>query len=167
MVDIKDLKIGNKAVNIIVQVREIGDIREFDYQGTNHRVATSIVEDKTGSIDMPLFNDEIDRVKVGDVVKISNGYVGEFNGITQLRAGKYGKLEVVSTEKSRKAPEDILKEKKVDKKLKLPKQRELVENWCKKCGKIENPVILEDYDGMCVPCSKGFKNEEGEEEFDQ
>ena len=162
MVDIKNLKTGDKAVTIIVQVKEIGDIREFDYQGEKHRVATSVVEDKTGSIDMPLFNDEIDRVKIGDVVKISNGYVGEFNGITQLRAGKYGKLEVVSTGKPQKTPEDMLKEKKIDKKLKLPKQRELVESWCKKCGKTEDPAILGDYDGMCVPCWKGFQNEEKE-----
>ena len=163
MADIKDLKIGEKAVTIIVQVREIGETREFDYHGEKNRIATSVVEDKTGSIDMPLFNEEIERVNIGDVVKVTNGYVSEFNGIKQLRAGRYGKLEVVSTSKAKKSPEDFLKEKKINKKIKVPQQKEITENWCKKCGKMQDPVILEEHDGMCVPCWKGSKGSEEED----
>ena len=164
MVEIKDLKIGMKAVTISVQVLEIKETREFDYMGTKHRVATSIVEDTTGSMDMPLFDEEIERVKVGDIVKISNGYVNDFNGIKQVRAGKYGKLEVVIPVGGKGNIRSYLKEKKVEKKLKID-DKDAEENWCKKCGKLQDPVILGDYDGMCVPCWKGVQNEEKEEDY--
>lgn len=163
MTEIKDLQIGMKAVTISVQVREIKETREFDYMGNKHRVATSVVEDTTGSIDMPLFDEEIERVKVGDIVKISNGYVNDFNGIKQVRAGKYGKLEVVIPVGGKGNMRSYLKEKKIEKKLKIDKKVE--ENWCKKCGKLQDPVVLGDYDGMCVPCWKETQNEEREEDY--
>lgn len=158
MVDIKNLKNGDKSVIIIAQIREIGETREFDYAGGKSRVATSIIEDKTGSIDMPLFNEEIDRVKVGNIVKIINGYISEFKGIKQLRAGRYGKLEVIQSN-GKKDSEDVQKEIKIDNKIKTPQQKETTENWCKKCGKTQDPVILEDYDGMCVSCCKVTQDE--------
>lgn len=115
---ISKLKIGDKSVNIEVQVREIGEVREFERLGQKNRMATAVVEDSTGSMDMPMFNDEVDRVKVGDVVQIVNGYVGEFNGIKQLRAGKYGKLNVVTPVEGKKDPSAILGPKKTEKRLK-------------------------------------------------
>ena len=162
--EIKDLKAGDKAVNIVVQVNAISETREFERLGQKNRMATAVVEDKTGSVDMPLFNEELDKVKVGDIVKITNGYVGEFNGIKQLRAGKFGKLDVldVKSPAGKKQPV-ILKEKKIEKKIKIKtpvKEKESVENWCKKCGKIQDPVLLGDYDGMCIDCWKGNKDEE-------
>ena len=36
-----------------------------------------------------------DNLKAGDKIKVTNGYVNEFQGEMQLTAGKFGKLEVV------------------------------------------------------------------------
>ena len=46
------------------------------------------------TIKLTLWNEQIDQVKVDDVVKIENGYVTSFRGEIQLNAGKYGKLSV-------------------------------------------------------------------------
>ena len=37
----------------------------------------------------------VDKVKTGDKVKITNGFVSEFRGEKQLSTGRFGKLEVV------------------------------------------------------------------------
>ena len=42
-----------------------------------------------------MWNEQADQVNVGDTVKISNGWVGEYQGEKQLSTGKFGKLEVV------------------------------------------------------------------------
>ena len=108
---IKDLKIGDKKVTIKVQVKKIGEIREFDRMGSKNRMATAIVEDESEEIDMPLFNDELDIVKEGDLIEVINGYVSEFNKIRQLRAGKYGKIEIVNPVEGKKDIKKVLKKK--------------------------------------------------------
>lgn len=163
--EIENLKTGMKAVDITVQIRGIGEIREFERMGTKGRVATAAVEDSTGSIDLPLFNEEIDAVKVGDVIRVANGYIGEFNGLKQLRAGKYGKIIVVTPVEGKKNPEKS-GPKKVEKKLKIPQKEVAQENWCKKCGKTQDPKILGDYDGMCVPCWKGAQEDIKDDEYE-
>ncbi len=64
--------------------------------GNSGRVATATAKDDTGEVKLSLWNDEIDLVKKGIKIKISNGYVNEFQGEMQLTAGKFGKLEVIS-----------------------------------------------------------------------
>ncbi|MBI4447524.1 DNA-binding protein [Candidatus Woesearchaeota archaeon] len=98
--EIKDLKPRQSKVEIEVDVEEKGEVREFDKFGAKGRVATAIGKDSTGKIKVTLWNDEIDKVNVGDKIKITNGYVNEFQGEKQLTAGRFGKLEVVSKGKS-------------------------------------------------------------------
>jgi replication factor A1 len=43
---------------------------------------------------LTLWNQDIEKVKQGDTVRITNGYVNEFQGEKQLTTGKFGKLEV-------------------------------------------------------------------------
>lgn len=93
--EIKDLKPRMGKVEIEVEIAEISEVKNFQKFGTSGRVATAKVKDKTGEVKMTLWNDEIDMVKVGDKVKITNGYVNEFQGEMQLTAGRFGKLEVV------------------------------------------------------------------------
>ena len=54
-----------------------------------------MISDDTGSISISLWGENIDLVNMGDKVKVTNGYVGEFRGTPQLSTGKYGKIEVV------------------------------------------------------------------------
>jgi replication factor A1 len=39
-----------------------------------------------------LWNEQIKKVKVGDRIRIENGYVSSYRGITQLNVGRGGRL---------------------------------------------------------------------------
>ena len=92
---IKDLKPKQGNVDVTVDVIDVGDIREFQKFGKSGRVATAIAKDETGDIKLSLWNEDIDKVKAGDKVHITNGYVNEWQGELQLTAGRMGKMEVV------------------------------------------------------------------------
>jgi len=72
--------------------------REFEKFGKTGRVCNAVLKDNSGEIKLTLWNDEVDLVDVGDKVKITNGYCGEYQGEKQLTAGKFGKLEVIKEE---------------------------------------------------------------------
>lgn len=95
--NIEGLSDGMRKVDLTAKVTDIGDTREVKsrYSGETYRVADATLEDSTGSITLSLWNEDIDRVKIGDTVQVQNGYIKSFNGQLQLNAGKYGVLSVV------------------------------------------------------------------------
>lgn len=95
---IKDLQPRQGNAEVVGEITEIGDIREFQKFGKTGRVATAILKDETGEIKLSLWNEQIDNLKVGDKVRITNGYVNEWQGEPQLTTGKFGKLEVLKSE---------------------------------------------------------------------
>jgi replication factor A1 len=99
---IKDLQARQGNVDIIVDIADVGETREFDKFGKKGRVATAIGKDETGDVKITLWNDDIDKVKAGDKVHITNGYVNEWQGEPQLTTGKFGKLEVVKGDQEEK-----------------------------------------------------------------
>lgn len=96
---IKDLKPRMSKVDIVVEITDIGDTREFSKFGKPGRVATAIAKDETGTIKLTLWNEQIDEFKVGDRVHLKNGYVGEWQGEMQLTTGRLGSMEVVGKQK--------------------------------------------------------------------
>jgi len=115
---IKDLEARQGNVDIVVEVTDIGEVREFSKFGRTSTVATAKAKDESGEIQLSLWNEQIDTVKVGDKVHLTNAYVSEFNGELQLTTGKFGKLEVVSsvkTETQEQIVETPLEEAQVDK----------------------------------------------------
>jgi len=92
---INELKPRMGKVEITAAVGEVGEPREFDKFGKKGRVCNAKISDESGEVKLTLWNDEIDQIKSGDKIKITNGYVNEFQGEMQLTAGKFGKLEVV------------------------------------------------------------------------
>jgi len=105
---LKDLKIRQGNVDITAEVVEIGEVREFNKFGKPGRVATAKIKDETGEINLSLWNDDIDKVKVGDTVQIKNGFVNEWQGTPQLTTGRMGSLEVVESgaESAEEKPEE-------------------------------------------------------------
>lgn len=93
---VKEIKPRQGKIDIELEIVDIGEIRQFERFGKVGRVVNAVAKDDTGKISLTLWNDEIDMVKVGDKVKITNGYCSEFQGEKQLSAGKYGKLEVIT-----------------------------------------------------------------------
>jgi len=94
---IKDLEVRQGDVDLVIEVVDKGDIREFEKFGKQGRVCNAKVKDESGEISLTLWNEQIDQVNVGDRVHITNGYVSEFQGEKQLTTGKFGKLEVVES----------------------------------------------------------------------
>jgi len=91
-----ELKAGQGKVDVLVRVKSKAEPRQFEKYGKPLRVCNTVVSDDSGEMSMTLWNEDIDKINVGDSVKITNGYVSEFNGAKQLSAGKFGKLEVVN-----------------------------------------------------------------------
>ncbi|MDP2908503.1 MAG: SOSS complex subunit B family protein [Nanoarchaeota archaeon] len=96
---IKELQSKQGKVSMEVEVKEIGDVREFQKFGNTGRVANATVADPTGTIKLTLWNEDIDKIRIGDKLKITDGFVSEFQGEKQLSAGRFGKLEVVGQKK--------------------------------------------------------------------
>ena len=92
---IKDLEPRQGNVDVVVEIVEVGEAREFQKFGKSGKVASATAKDETGEIKLSLWNEQVDQVKAGDKVHITNGYVSEFQGEKQLTTGKFGKLEVV------------------------------------------------------------------------
>jgi len=94
---ISDLAVGMRSVNVKGKIVEISEPREVFSRFTNrlNRVATAVIEDESGRINLSLWNEQIEKVKVNDTVQISNGYVTEFRGIKHLNIGRYGTLEIL------------------------------------------------------------------------
>ncbi|MBI2101005.1 hypothetical protein HYT53_00145 [Candidatus Woesearchaeota archaeon] len=92
---VKDLKPKLGNVDIVIDIVDVGDTREFNKFGKPGKVANAIAKDETGDIKLTLWNDDIEKVRAGDKVHLTNGYVNEWQGEMQLTTGRLGKLEVV------------------------------------------------------------------------
>jgi replication factor A1 len=85
-----------KRVSVEAKVVEKGDPREVRsrFKDETYRIVDAIVADETGSVKLTLWNDQIEKVNVGDNIKIENGYVTSFKSELQLNVGKFGTLTV-------------------------------------------------------------------------
>ncbi len=80
---IKDLNVRDTKVDVVVEVKEKGDIREFEKFGKTGRVCSATVADDSGDIQLTLWNDDIDKVNVGDKITLTNAFVNEYQGDMQ------------------------------------------------------------------------------------
>ena len=94
---IKDLQPRQGKADIEAEVIDKEEPRTFNKFGKEGRVCNATIKDATGTIKLTLWNEQIDQVNVGDKIKISNGYVNEWQGEMQLTTGKFGKLDVLES----------------------------------------------------------------------
>lgn len=92
---IGEIKIGMSNIILEAKVIDISEIREVMTRFGRRNVADALLEDDTGQIKMSLWQDQIDRVKVGDKVSVAGAFVTEFRGNLQLNVPRSGKIEVV------------------------------------------------------------------------
>jgi replication factor A1 len=97
---VKDVNSGVKWVNLRARVVEKPIARTvFSRYGNNPvGVSNSTISDDTGSIKLPLWNNQINMVSVGDTVQIEKGRVRTFRGELQVSVGKSGKLTVIGNQ---------------------------------------------------------------------
>jgi replication factor A1 len=85
-----------RRIDLELKVLEVEEPRTYlRRDGREGRVATAVAEDDTGKIKISLWDAEIDRVKAGDRIKITNGYARLFRNEVHVSAGIYGRLEVL------------------------------------------------------------------------
>lgn len=89
-----DLTPQSKAVNVTAKVVSKTEVREIPMgrDGSAHKVSDALIGDETGVVYLTLWDDNIEKVKEADTVRIENGYVTLFKGNIRLNIGKYGKL---------------------------------------------------------------------------
>ena len=83
------------GVNIEATLVRKGESRTVNTKaGGQINVCDAYLKDEAGEIKLTLWGDDIEKVKVDDRVKITNGYISEFRGEVSLTKGKFGKMEV-------------------------------------------------------------------------
>jgi len=91
-----EVKPGMQRIELELKIAEVEAPRTYTKRdGREGRVASAIGEDESGRIKVSLWDADVDRVKVGDKIKITNGYSREFRNEVQVSSGLYGKLEVL------------------------------------------------------------------------
>ena len=93
---IRDLKLGMNRINLKARVIEIPKPKSiFTRIGNFAKVTNAKVTDETGIIQLPLWNQQIDTVAVGDTIQVENARVVTFKGELQLKVGIGGQLSVI------------------------------------------------------------------------
>jgi hypothetical protein len=94
---IRELRKGMKNVDLTVKVTGKSEVtrRYSRYDGRPLRFCLGTVSDASGSIRLPLWNDQIDSVSVGDEVEIKSASVKTFRGLLQIVPNrKKGELNI-------------------------------------------------------------------------
>ncbi len=93
---IEELKFGMKKINVDARIVDIPPRKLVTTEfGNQFYVSNVKIADDTGSIRLSLWNDQIEKVHVGDNVEIENCYVSSFAGEQQLRIGRKGTISVI------------------------------------------------------------------------
>ena len=92
---ISEISRGLSGISVQAKVVDKGEKREVNTKYGKRSVADITLEDESGQINLSLWEEKIDEVKIGDTIKLEGGYVTEFREKTQLNLPKSGKLEVV------------------------------------------------------------------------
>lgn len=100
---ISELKANQGGINLEVEVTSVGEVKSFIRFGRVIRVANANIKDDSGETSLTLWNNEIDSVKPDAKIKITNGFVKEFQGELTVTAGKFGKIEVLDGEVKQEA----------------------------------------------------------------
>jgi hypothetical protein len=102
---IRELKVGMKRISLTGTITEISKSNTvFTRFGEAKKVANAKLTDETGFIQLPLWNDQIQTVALGNVIQIENAYVVYFRGKLQLRIRGRDQLKVIKKAKPIKQP---------------------------------------------------------------
>ncbi|MDG7037531.1 MAG: DNA-binding protein [Nitrososphaerota archaeon] len=94
---IKELNMGGRNINVEGTIIKKEEPRQVNLRaGGTAMVADCVLEDDTGTITLSLWDNDIETVQEGDIIKIENGYITTFRDEKRLNVGRYGKLSVVN-----------------------------------------------------------------------
>ncbi len=137
---VKDLRSGLGAVEVTARILEINE-REVEVDGQKKSVYSGTLGDETGKAQYTSWHDF--KLKEGDVVKISGGYVKSWKGIPQLTFDEKATVEKV----------DASKISKNDIKIRRLPLHELVERYGALDVEVEGTVIqIREGSGLVQRC---------------
>ncbi|CAG2161744.1 unnamed protein product [Oppiella nova] len=89
---IRDLKHGLKGVNLIAIVLEVGrpNITKED-----HEIRTCKIADRSGSINICVWDEPGLHLQPGDICRIVKGYTSLWKGCLTVYTGKVGKIQKI------------------------------------------------------------------------
>jgi replication factor A1 len=93
---INEIKLGMSGISTEGKIVAKSDPRRVQTRYGPRSVANANLEDETGRINFSLWEQQIDRIDVGDTVKINGAYVTEFNNQLQLNIPRSGVLEIMN-----------------------------------------------------------------------
>uniref|UniRef100_A0A669Q7U7 Nucleic acid binding protein 2 n=1 Tax=Phasianus colchicus TaxID=9054 RepID=A0A669Q7U7_PHACC len=83
---------GLKNLNLIFIVLETGRVTKTK---DGHEVRTCKVADKTGSINISVWDDVGNLIQPGDIIRLTKGYASVFKGCLTLYTGRGGDLQKI------------------------------------------------------------------------
>jgi len=94
-VKIGDLKAGMR--DIVIKGKVVGKLPVKNVNTINGpaKVAKVIIEDESGIILLNLWNEDIEKVHIGDYLSIKKAYVIKYRGQLQLNVSRRGKIEIL------------------------------------------------------------------------
>ncbi|KAM6174353.1 SOSS complex subunit B2 isoform 3-T3 [Erethizon dorsatum] len=89
---IKDIKPGQKNLNVVFIVLEIGRVTKTK---DGHEVRSCKVADKTGSITISVWDEIGGLIQPGDIIRLTRGYASMWKGCLTLYTGRGGELQKI------------------------------------------------------------------------
>ncbi|MEM5801953.1 MAG: OB-fold nucleic acid binding domain-containing protein [Candidatus Aenigmatarchaeota archaeon] len=93
--NISEIKIGMSNITIKAKVIDKSEVREVNTKYGRRSVVDVLLEDATGQISLSLWEKDIDKVDIGDTVKISGAFATSFKDKLQLNVPRTGKIQVL------------------------------------------------------------------------
>ncbi len=95
---ISDLR-PSRVATIEAAVAQLEPAREIPTRdGGKTRVRNGRLKDGTGEISLVLWGNEVELVEVGDRIRLTEGWVKDYQGRPQISLGRSGKLEKLPPE---------------------------------------------------------------------
>ena len=95
--EISKIQTGQGKIDCAGEILSKDPPREFEKFGKKGKVCNAKIKDATGSITLTLWNEDVEKVNVGDKIHLENGWCSEYKSEKQLSAGKFGKIEILGS----------------------------------------------------------------------
>ena len=92
---VEELTPESDQIEITGKIAELPTPRAVSTRYGQKRIVTVVFEDDTGSIDLTLWEEEIDAIEEGAEVQIKGAYVREWADDIQLNIGRDGNIEKI------------------------------------------------------------------------
>ncbi|NIO19882.1 MAG: DNA-binding protein [Candidatus Aenigmarchaeota archaeon] len=94
-IKIARIRPGIRGIALTAKVVLKDEKREVETRFGPAAVSWAILEDETGSIRLNLWREQIDKVRVGDTIKLVNAFAKVYRDQMELNIGSDGRIEIL------------------------------------------------------------------------